>query len=97
MPAGGLQQVEMRARSASISLCDNCAAAPFEAPRLDWLLSVSAAAIWRCGSRLSSKAATWSALNLGESRGGVSGLALSSGFDGLAASFLRRSAIVSGL
>src|ERR1700743_2597004 len=68
-PGGGFQHCTRRDRSASISLCDNCAAAPFDTPGLGWLLSVSAAAIWRCGARLSRSCATWSALNFGVSRG----------------------------
>src|SRR5208282_6535680 len=57
-PGGGLQHWLKRARKASSSLCDNCAAWPFAAPSEGALLGVSAVATWRRGSRLSSSAAT---------------------------------------
>src|SRR6266513_1775410 len=54
MPGGGLQQLEMRARKASISLCDNCAfCAPMAAPSVAESLMLCAVAICRCGLGLS--------------------------------------------
>src|SRR6266498_4268905 len=100
-PAGTVHSCASRARNASSSLSDNCAAAPFDKPSEGALLSVSPAAASRVESRLSSSAATCLGSNLGAGGagffGGVGGLAsafFGSGF--LASSFASASAIGSG-
>src|SRR6266404_885200 len=100
-PAGTVQSCASRARNASSSLSDSCAAAPFDKPSEGALLSVSPAAASRVESRLSSNAATCLGSNLGVGGagffGGVGGLAsafFGSGF--LASSFASASAMGSG-
>src|SRR5215469_9355816 len=100
-PAGTVHSCANRARNASSSLSDSCAAAPFDKPSEGALLSVSPAAASRVESRLSSNAATCLGSNLGVGGagffGGVGGLTsafFGSGF--LASSFASASAIGSG-
>src|SRR5215467_1953293 len=100
-PAGTVHSCASRARNASSSLSDSCAAAPFDKPSEGALLSVSPAAASRVESRLSSNAATCLGSNLGVGGagffGGVGGLTsafFGSGF--LASSFASASAIGSG-
>src|SRR5438046_615259 len=100
-PAGTVHSCARRARKASSSLSDSCAAAPFDKPSEGALLRVSPAAASRAESRLSSSAATCLGSNLGAGGagflGGVGGLAsafFGSGF--LASSFASASAIGSG-
>src|SRR5215470_6931163 len=89
-PAGTVHSCASRARNASSSLSDSCAAAPFDKPSEGALLSVSPAAASRVESRLSSNAATCLGSNLGVGGAGFFG----SGF--LASSFASASAIGSG-
>src|SRR5215467_2709403 len=100
-PAGTVHSCASRARNASNSLSDSCAAAPFDKPSEGALLSVSPAAASRVESRLSSNAATCLGSNLGVGGagffGGVGGLTsafFGSGF--LASFFASASAIGSG-
>src|SRR5499427_72568 len=100
-PAGTVHNCASRARKASSSLSDNCAAAPFDKPSEGALLSVSPAAASLVDSRLSSSAATCLGSNLGAGGagffGGVGGLAsafFGSGF--FTSSFASASAIGSG-
>src|SRR5262249_58761653 len=64
-PAGTVHNCASRARKASSSVSDNCAAAPFDTPSEGALLSVSPAAASLVDSRLSSSAATCLGSNLG--------------------------------
>src|SRR5262249_57917867 len=48
-PAGGFQSCASRARNASISLCDSCAALPLGAPSVTVLLTVLPAVATRRG------------------------------------------------
>src|SRR2546430_3428497 len=72
-PAGTVHSCASRARNASSSLSDNCAAAPFDTPSEGVLLSVSPAAASRVESRLSSSAATCLGSNLGAGGAGFFG------------------------
>ena len=65
MPTGGFHNAISRARSASSSDCESWAALPSAVPSVGALLSSAPVIELRVGSRLSSRAAILSALNLG--------------------------------
>src|SRR5690348_13783692 len=99
-PIGGVQHCLMRSRSASISLCDNCAASPLARPSVALGLRSLPVAAWRCGSRWSSSAAILSGLNSGGFLTGFfGGIGFGSAFASLSflsSSFLISLAIASG-